>query len=81
MERFTTELCQRVELVDVFSHDMKTDKQISEAERFKIISIRVALTPIVDRMDEAGCAHRSPLFASALVSGLFFLQVLRKYVQ
>lgn len=39
MERFTSELCQRVDLVDVFSCDIKTDQGslISEAERLKKI--------------------------------------------
>lgn len=50
-----------------------TRKQTSEAERFKKTSIRVALTTITDRLDEADCAHLSPLFASALASGLFIL--------
>lgn len=50
-----------------------TRRQISEAERFKKISIGVALTPIRDRLDEAGCECPSPLFASDLASGLFFL--------
>lgn len=50
-----------------------TWKQISEAERFKKISTGVALTPIKDRLDEAGCEHLAPLFASGVASGLFFL--------
>lgn len=68
-------MCQTVDLVGVFSCDIKTDQGslTGEAERLRKVSIRAALTPVMDRLDEAGSVHLSPLLISVLASVWFFL--------
>ena len=71
MEKFASELCQMVDLLDVSSCDIKTDqgRLISEVDRK--ISKRAALTSALERLDKAVCVHVFLLMLSALVWFLF----------